>query len=191
VRSVAKPGTDNNGSEPKKLSSDLIRQCHVYDSGGGYVRSWVPEVMRLDEPGCFAPWLEGLDPPAGEGYPPPCVEVSYTIPEGGGSGGEPAAGPWHGCAADRVKVGGERGGILRFLDFDQAKVGAGIGAEGGEIKVKVLSLAGGGEAGGAGGMCVGLVPSTETLAMSWGRCTGIGWVVTTGQNTTQTLNPKP
>lgn len=178
------PGTDNKNHEGKKLSSDLLRQCNVYDSGGGYVRSWVPEVMRLDEPGCFAPWMEGLDPPAGEGYPPPCVEVFYTIPEEGGSLGE-HAGPWHGCAADRVKIGGERGGSLRFLDFDQAKVGGGIGAGGGEFKLRVESLAGGAEAGGAGGMCIGIVPSTETLAMSWGRCTGIGWVVTTGQE------PKP
>lgn len=140
-----------------------------------YVRSWVPEVMGLAEPTCFAPWH---GPAPESGYPAPCVNVGAPTSVGGPAE-EAEAGPWHGHAADRVKVG-RGGGALRFLDFDAAKIGGVIGPQGGEVSVSVEGLGGGGEAGGAGGMCIGIVPAWDELPMSWGRSGGIGWVVTTG-----------
>ena len=118
-------------------------------------------------------------------YPSPCVPVSWgkcgadkdgVLGAGGGGGG-----PFHAFAADRVVCA--EAGALRFLDFDQAKIGAnldlardGEGAVVGELAVRIAKISEG-VTYGAGGLAIGITALEDALPLTGGRCLGMAWSV--------------
>ena len=170
---------EGKGSESiGRNGSNVARQCQLYDPEGMYIRTWVRELSHLSAPACFAPWYEAekLD-----NYPSPCVSVSWSVtsdPATQGEGGTDGA-PFHGFSEDRVV---SRDGTLRFLDFDQAKIGGNLelmrqgGSNDmiGEVAVRIEQISEG-ITYGAGGLAIGITNAADQLVLTSGRCAGLAW----------------
>ena len=169
--------------------SDLLRQCYLYDADGTYIRTWVAELQNVPAPWCFAPWALASEEVGDKGsikgeYPPPCVEVSWGITGGEGRSGAgaslPQCAPFHSFSPDRVMSGTEEG-TLRFLDFDQAKIGGSLdltradqGQIIGEVHVRITKISEG-VTYGAGGLSLGVTAADDLLPLTCGRCLGVAW----------------
>ena len=99
----------------------------------------------------------------------------------GAGGGGGRGGAFHAFAADRVVCA--EAGALRFLDFDQAKIGAnldlardGEGAVVGELAVRIAKISEG-VTYGAGGLAIGITALEDALPLTGGRCLGMAWSV--------------
>lgn len=168
------------GGGKRRGGSDLLRQCHLYDADGTYIRTWISELENVAAPGCFSPWeMESLP----GGYPPPCVEVSWSIAgSASGSASLPDCAPFHGFSPDRI-LNGTAAGTLRFLDFDQAKIGASLDLVRdeerqtiGEVEVRITKISEG-VTYGAGGLALGITSADDELPLTSGRCLGLAWGV--------------
>jgi len=169
--------------------SDLLRQCYLYDCDGTYIRTWVAELEKLPAPWCFAPWELPSDSSDGAmsagKYPAPCVPVAWSVAGSGPATGAnpPDCAPFHSFSPDRVMSGAQRGS-LRFLDFDQAKIGGNLDLARvdderqviGEVQVRISRISEG-VTYGAGGLAVGLTARDDLLPLTGGRCLGMAWGV--------------
>lgn len=70
-------GTGNDTRPNRRF--DLLRQARRFDSGGAYVRRYVPELASLDRAEIHTPWR--LDSPP-RGYPPPIPVADKADPSG-------------------------------------------------------------------------------------------------------------
>ncbi len=118
--------------------------------------------------------------------------------EVGVAGGAGGGAPFHAFAIDRVVVSGEDG-KLRFLDFDQVKIGGSLdlkkrggqkerGGEAaanesdgedaviGRVAVRITSMSEG-VTYGAGGLAIGITAAQDALPLTGGRCLGMAWGV--------------
>ena len=54
---------------------NVVRQSHLYDASGDYLRKWLPELSSVTDEAVHEPWKLPAERRAKlSGYPPPCVE---------------------------------------------------------------------------------------------------------------------